>query len=584
MIIQKMNNVLVKHGKITFAIFTTLIIVSFVLYVGSTSLFELLSGPTSVNTSSKYGSVLGRDISINDVGNARQTVCVFCAALYGQSPQRVQSPDEDYSFAFAVLAKAADALNIQASNDEVREVIQTMPAFRKDGKFSTQLYNDYRTNRLAPAGLGFSDLEDAVRSMIRMKKVPGATRFLLGYLRNYTQYIDFLEFSFIFFEGIPELMTANVILPDSEAATNAELLLQKISYHLITFDPDSFEDQVKVEESDVKDFYTANPSYFMSEPESDGLLAFAPFTEKTTEVTEEQMKDYYDLNKDSYLKEDGSEQTFDEVKDAISKKLGTTVDYEEAEAQMRAFNKAFRAALKADKEEGNPDDPLKHFRDEAEKAGLKITEVKNITAQTEADAELHIDHELVDAITILKNVGSYTNPVNGEKGISMFLMTARRPSVLQPYEDVKDKAQKMVVAQRKRAQAEEAAAQLGLKFLELKDAPAEIEALVKSLNGVWHAENTQTRFEIMSIQYRPAVKEILTTDVGKLSSPNKLLDYPVFVFVSAHTPATAEEIAERKEDLDSELKALKQDYVSLGLQSWVLGSAQNNSSRARYQE
>ena len=574
MIIQKMNNVLVKHGKITFAIFTTLIIVSFVLYVGSTSLFELLSGPTSVNTGAKYGSVLDRDISINDVGNARQVVCIFCAALYNQSPQRVQSPDEDYSFAFAVLIKAADSLNIQASNDEVRDVIQNIPAFIKDGKFSNQLYTEYKTNRLAPANLGFADLEDAVRTMIRMKKVPGSSRILQGYLGIYS----------LLFQGIPEMMASNVILSDAEEKTNVELLLQKISYHLITFDPDSFEDQVKVEESEVKDFYTANPSFFMSEPESDGLLAFAAYTEKKSEVTEEQLKDYYELRKAVYVKDDGTDMTFDEAKDAIRKELEVTVDREEAETQMRAFNKAFRAALKADKEEDVQADPQKRFREEAEKAGLRISEVKNLTALTEDDSELHIDHSLVHAVTILNNVGSYTNPVSGENGISMFLMTARRPSVLQPFEDVKDKAQKMVVEQKKRALAEEAAAQLGLKFLELKDAPAEIEALVKSLNGVWHAENTQTRFDIMSNQYMSAAKEVLTTEVGKLSPPNKLLDYPVFVFVTAHTPATAEEIAEQKDELASELKALKQGFVSLGLQSWVLGSAQNFSGRGRYQE
>jgi len=584
MIIQKMNNVLVKHGKITFAIFTTLIIVSFVLYVGSTSLFELLSGPSSVNTSSKYGAVLDHGISINEVGNARQVVSIFCAALYGQSPQRVQSPDEDYSFAFAALAKAADVLNIQASNKEVRDVIQTMPAFRQDGKFSNQLYTEYKNMRLAPANLGFADLEDAVRTMIRMKKVPGATRFMLSYLSNYTRYIDFLEFSFTFFEGIPEIMAANVILPESEAKTNMELMLQKITYHMITFDPDSFEDQVKFEEADVKDFYTANPSLFMSEPESDGLLTFAAFTEKKTDVPEEQLKDYYELRKAVYVKEDGTEMTFDEAKEDIRKELEVTIDRDEAEAQMRAFNKAFRAALKADKEEDNQIDPEKRFREEAEKAGLKITEVKNITAQTEDDDELHIDHELIHSVTILKNVGSYTNPVNSEKGVSMFLMTARRPSVLQPFEDVKDKAQKMVVNQKKRALAEEAAAQLGLKALELKDAPAEIEELVKSLNGVWHAETTKTRFDIINNPNVPAVKEILTTDVGKLSSPDKDYVYPVFVFVTAHTPATADEVAERKEELAGELKSLKQGLVSTGLQSWVLGSAQNYSSRARYQE
>ena len=540
MIIQKMNNVLVKHGKVTFAIFTGVVIVSFVWFFTPGVDGSLLFGG-NIGMNTQYGSVLGHKITYGDVSEARQAASLFRAATYGMSPQRVQSLDEDASFQAALLLKAADVLNIQASDREVADVIHTLPVFQKDGKFSGELYAKYKDIYLAPAGLGFSDLEEAVRTMIRMQKVPMLT-------------------------------AANVILPDGEAETGIEAMLQKITYHLITFDPESFKDQVKIEDAEVKDFYAANPDLFMSEPESDGLLAFAAYTEKKTEVSEEQLKDYYELRKALFVKEDGSELTFDEAKDEIRKELEVTVERDEAEAKAQAFHKSFRAAVRADKE-AYLADPQKLFREEAEKAGLKVTEVKNITARTGDDAELHINHELVDAITILKNVGSDTNLVSGEKGVSKFLLTARRPSVVQPFDDVKDVAEKRVLSQRERALAEEAASQLTLKFMELKDAPAEIEELVKSLNGTWHAEVTKTRFDLESNPYMPGVSEILSTDAGKLSSPDKQYGFPVFVFVNSHASATAEEIAEQKETLESELKYRKQDIVSRGLQSWVLSSA-----------
>ena len=552
MIIQKMNNVLVKHGKITFAIFTAVIIVSFVWFftpgVNGSLLFE-----GNVGAGSKYGAVLGHDITIGDVGNARQVVCMFRAATYGLSPQRVSSPDEEESFRYALMLKAADVLNIQASDKEVAEVIHSLPVFQMDGKFSNELYTKYKDLYLAPAGLGFSDLEESIRSIVRMQKVPMMT-------------------------------VASVIVPDGEEQAGLESLLQKITYHLITFEPGSFEDQVKVEDADLKDFYAANPSLFMSEPESDGLLAYVPYTVKKNEVSEEQLKDYYELRKGLFVNEDGSEQTFDEAKDAIRKELETTVDRDDAVAKARAFHNAFRAAVKADKAEGNEVDPQKRFLEEAEKAGLKVSEVKNITAQTADDAELHIDHQLVDAVTILKNVGSDTNVLSGNDGMSKFLLTARRPSVLQPFEDVKDVARKRVVSQRELALADEAAAQFGLKFMELKDAPAEIEELVKSLKGTWHAEVTRTRYEIEGNPYMPAVNEILSTAPGRLSAPDKQFGFPVFVFVSAHTPATAEEIAEQRESLGRELKFRKQEVVSSGIQSWVLNSATTVVRRGQAQE
>ena len=542
MIIQKMNTVLVKHGKVTFAIFTGVVIVSFVWFFTPGVDGSLLFGG-NVGMGTQYGSVLGQKITYGDVGDARQVASLVRGASYGLSPQRVQSLDEDASFQAALLIKAADILNIQAGDKEVADVIHSLPAFRgEDGKFSPELYTKYKNECLAPAGLGFSDLEEAVRTMIRMEQVP------------------------VFTAG-------NVIVSDDEAQTGIESLLQKITYHMVTFDPEAFEDQVKLDDAEIKDFYAANPDLFMSEPESDGLLAFAPYTEKKTEVSEEQLKDYYELRKALFVNDDGTEKPFDEVKEDIRKELGTTIDSEAAEAQMRAFHSAFRTAVKADKAEGNEVDPQIRFREEAEKAGLKVSEVRNLTSKTSSDEELHIDSLLINAVTILKNVGSDTNVLIGEHGTSKFLLTARRPSVLQPFDDVKDVAQKRLTSQREYAMAEEAASQLALKAMELKDAPAEIEELVKSLKGTWHAEVTRTRFEIEGNPYLPCMNEILTTGVGKLSSPDKQFGFPAFVFVNAHTPAAAEEIAEKKETLMRELKYRKQEVASRGLRNWVLDSA-----------
>ena len=552
MIIQKMNNVLVKHGKVTFAIFTGVVIVSFVWFFTPGVDGSLLFGG-NVGMGSQYGAVLGQKVTYGDVSNARQVASLIRGASYGLSPQRVQSLDEDASFQAALLIKAADILNIQAGDKEVAEVIHTLPAFRnEDGKFSKELYTKYKNECLAPAGLGLADLEEAVRTMIRMEKVP--------------------------------MMTVDTVtVSDDEVETGVRSMLQRITYHMITFDQEAFADQVKLEDAEIRDFYTANPDLFMSEPESDGLLAYEPYAEKKNEVSEEQLKDYYELRKGLFVKDDGTEKPFDEVKDDIRKELETTVDPEAAEEKMRAFHNAFRAAIKADKAEANEVDPQVRFREEAEKAGLKVSEVKNLTSKTTEDEELHIDGQLIKAVTILQNVGSDTNVLLGEHGASKFILTARRPSVLQPFDDVKEIATKRLTSQREYALAEEAAAQLSLKFMDLKDAPAEIEELVKSLKGTWHAESTRARFEIEANPYLPCINEILTTDVGKLSSPDKSFGFSSFVFVTAHTPATAEEYAEKKETLERELKYRKQEIVSRGIRNWVISSA-TVVARGRNQE
>ena len=61
MIIQKMNNVLVKHGKVTFAIFTGIVIVSFVWFFTPGVDGSLLLGG-NIGMGSQYGAVLGEFI------------------------------------------------------------------------------------------------------------------------------------------------------------------------------------------------------------------------------------------------------------------------------------------------------------------------------------------------------------------------------------------------------------------------------------------------------------------------------------------------------------------------------------------
>ena len=115
MIIQKMNNVLVKHGKVTFAIFTAVIIVSFVWFFTPGVDGSLLFGG-NVGMGSQYGSVLGHKITYGDVSSARQAASLVRGATYGLSPQRVSSLDEDASFQAALLLKAAVVMNIQAGD------------------------------------------------------------------------------------------------------------------------------------------------------------------------------------------------------------------------------------------------------------------------------------------------------------------------------------------------------------------------------------------------------------------------------------------------------------------------------------
>ena len=591
MIIQKMNNALVKHGKVTFTFFTIIIIISFVWYFApgrdGSMFFGGMRGPGS-----KYGEVLGKDITVADINDASQALSMYLSAA---NPYVRPYLDENEAFLAAVHLKAADVLGIQASDREVADRIHTMPVFlNQDGTFSKELYTQYRDQYLKPAGNDYSDLEEAVRTVIRIDKVPMLT-------------------------------TGNVVVSDAEMQDYAEMMLAGISYHRISFSPDSFADQAG--DVDAKAYYEANKASYRSLPEYDGVMAYAPYTvQKTVTPDEEQLKAFYDAQKDTlYKNEDGTIRPFDEVKDDIRKKTGTKEDRDEASAKEKllAFHAAFLTARNADPETYE-DDPqkdenlLRLFREEAEKAGLKLATVSNITRETNADPGLYLDSEMIGAITeSKKKVGDFTQPIEGDVCASMFIVTGYRPDKELPFEKVREKATSDAIEHRKQELAEKAAADFMLAFKELKnpeERAAGIRDLVTSLNGIWHDETTVNRLQLeeeLSLMQQQisilmqmsqnvdlssmqeaviaSVKAVIATEIGNLSAPytekNMLTgkETTEFIFVTAHKPASAEEVAAQKDMLADSLKNKRQSIVMNGIMNWIGGTVKSPADKQNRQ-
>ena len=575
MIIQKMNNALVKHGKVTFTFFTIIIIISFVWYFAPGRDGSMFFGGMR-GANSKYGEVIGQDITINDVRDAAQDMRLFYSA-YQPGVWGRNGFDDKQMFRYAVLLKVADAVGVQASDDEVRDMIRSMPSFQKDGKFSEELYIKYKDDYLEPEGNGFSALEDAVRTSIRIEK-------------------------------LMDLGGETTVVADGEADTFAELMLQKISYHTITFDPESFAD--KAGDVDANKYYEDHKQAYKSLPEFDGILVYAPYvTVETVEPTEKEIREHYEALKQNYTDSDGTERPFDEVKDDIRRELSTKNNRDETAAQdkIENFYKSLLAAITADPETyvESPDlvgNRTKLFLDEAKKAGLGIDDaISGITRESLAETGRYLEQIMINDFTDGKHgVGDFTRPIPGSDCGAVFLITASRAAETLPFEQVKDKVTADAVEQKKNELANAAAVEFAAAFEKLEDKGAGIVALVESSNGIWGDETTVTRFQLekdleerlgyisLVMQLSPnvdwnamqaaannSIKAIKFTEIGKLSSPyyseNSLLNGKMtteFVFVTAHAPATPEEIEEQGKTVGSYLKSSKRRFAVSGFNYW----------------
>lgn len=581
MIIQKMNNALVKHGKVTFTFFTVIIIISFVWYFAPGRDGSMFFGGMR-GANSKYGEVIGQDVTINDVRAAAQDMRLFYS-VYQPGVWGRNGFDDKQMFHYAVLLKVADAVGVQASDDEVRTVIRSMPAFQKDGQFSEELYIKYKEDYLEPEGEGFSALEDAIRTSIRINK-------------------------------LMRIGGATTVVADGEADMFAELMLQKISYHTIAFDPESFAD--KVGDVDANKYYEDHKSAYQSLPEFDGMLVYVPYAVPVPEAetpTEDKIRGYYEAQKAEKFTVEGVEIPFDEVKDEIRRELGTKNDRDAAATRIEDFYKSLLAANNADPETyvESPDvvgNRIALFREEAKKAGLNLEEgFKGITRETPADSGRHLEKSMIDNFTDGKHgVGDFTLPILGDECGAVFLITEYRAAVTLPFEQVKDKVTADAVEAKKIELAHAAALEFAAAFgkLDDKDKGAGIVALAESSNGTWGDEVTVTRFQLekdleerlgyisfirqlspnsdwraMEEAANNSIKAVEFTEVGNLSSlyysEESLLNGKMtteFAFITAHTPATPEEIKEQAETVGSYLESTKRSFAIAGFTSWWDGT------------
>ena len=239
MVISKMNNVLVKHSRILFGLFTAVIIISFVWFFTPGASGNILFGTNPMSPNAVVGSVFEKDITRGELMDMVRDYTLLVAANSGVKPAMNGLDERQIEEAFqrAVLISVAKQMGITVPAERVGEYLRAFPAFAgADGKFSAEKFQTYEKEMLQPLGYNALDLDNAVRNLLTIIALSSA-------------------------------VGNDVVVTRNEVADFERAILEKISVKTVLFPFDAMKKQLNPSEAELQAFHKANPQLFMTLPQ-----------------------------------------------------------------------------------------------------------------------------------------------------------------------------------------------------------------------------------------------------------------------------------------------------------------------------
>jgi len=221
---------------------------------------------------------------------------------------------------FNALASQAQLLNlakqygIVVSDKELGEYILSIKAFQKDGVFNKSIYENYLKSR----GLKAKTFESVLKDELTVKKLMSLIE---------TKPVDF----------------------EKQVVASALSIADKLAYKVLS--PEDI--QVSPTEEELKAYWEQFKDQYMT-PRAYKLEIL--WTDSAgTEVTEQELRDYYDKNSYNYVGADGKQFTFDQAKAIVTQDYKLKKTKKEALKAYVAFKKGEKSA--SETKQLNENDP-----------------------------------------------------------------------------------------------------------------------------------------------------------------------------------------------------------------------------------
>lgn len=541
MVITKMNNVLVKHSRILFGLFTGVIIISFVWFFTPGASGNILFGNNPMSPNAVVGKAFDQNITRSQLLDAMKDITLVMAVQYNMKPDMSVFGEAAKQSAFEVAASMAVArqLGVQVTREQIGEFLRSLPAFQgTDGKFSAAAYEKYEKDMLQPYGYNALDLDSAVKSMLTLN-------------------------------ALSKLAVSDMIITANEVENFERTMLETYEVKTVLFPFEAARKTVKPTEAELQNFHKANPSSFMTLPNYKAKLVRFNFNSYLPKVVlaPDAVKKYYDANKAEFTK-DGKTASLASVTARITNKL------KNAEAAKLAMKDAreFREALYDVTAELEPQGYAEAFEEYARKKGYPVLETQWFNRETKT-----VDPLLADAVIAVQERSPITKTVTGANAGFVAVLTGFQPPRHSAYKEVAAKVRETYVNNRGIVIAKENARNFMLKMNASKNPAAEIDALakgavVKSVPPFSLDQPPKTDAE--KIVY-PAVG----TMTGKLSSAVDLPDGVYMVFVAKRIQPSAAVLAKEKTRFEELYKQRKTFAVADSFRTWISKNVQNYIDR-----
>ncbi len=259
-----------------------------------------------------FGSKAGNVAKVGNIEIKQSQLNMAYSNIYGQYNQMMQGKlDEQKAKEMGLIQKAFSQLEIQAkllnyaqemgivvSDKEVADTLEGISSFQKDGVFNKEIYNAYlRSQRLKA-----KTFEATLRDEITIQKT-------LALLQTDALPLEIETFS---------------------AAMN---VADKLMYKVLG----SSDVNVTVDDTALKAFWETQKENFMTPRMYKLSIVWTPT--EGTEVTEEEIKTFYDTNSFNYTDAAGKQLLFDEAKEQAEKDLKIKKSKKAAQKQYIAFKK-----------------------------------------------------------------------------------------------------------------------------------------------------------------------------------------------------------------------------------------------------
>ena len=200
-----------------------------------------------------------------------------------------------------LLLQEATRLNFRVTNEELLRAIEQVPAFQRNGRFHPQLYQRVLTrNRMTP-----EMYEENKKNELLIDKLQS---FILGTIK----------------------------VSEAEALETYKWLKEKVSLDYVVFKPSAYSN-VELTTEEIETYFSKHEKAYEIPPKVKVrylLLDFKGF-EAQARVSEEEVRTYFDLNKEGYATQEAKEPVLAEVADRIRSKLAkdaaSTVAFDRAE-------------------------------------------------------------------------------------------------------------------------------------------------------------------------------------------------------------------------------------------------------------